>query len=214
MKKQIPEFTDDDEAERFVDTADLAQYDLSGFKPTRFEFQVKAAQLNMRLPQTLLDAVKKVAKAKGIPYTRFVRETLEHVITDQNDKSVFASRIYAVGNIQVTAQNDEIIVSGRSISLPSKQRMILELFISQKGVILTKEILLHHIYGVEDQPEPKLIDVLMYNLRKTLSQAGADPMIRIVWGRGYMLQSPEQVEEKRIASTSTSSRRKKLQAAS
>ena len=76
MSKPIPAFQNDDEAARFVEQADLTHHDLSGFVPTRFEFEAKAAQLNMRLPQTLLAAVKAQAKARGIPYTRFVRETL------------------------------------------------------------------------------------------------------------------------------------------
>jgi len=59
----------------------LSKHDLSGFTPTRFEFHPKAAQLNMRLPQPLLDAVKERAKAQGIPYTRFVRETLEQAVS-------------------------------------------------------------------------------------------------------------------------------------
>ena len=75
--KEIPPFKTDEEADRFVDTADLSQYDLSGFKPVQFEFQRKAAQLNMRVPAPLLDAVKVRAKARGIPYTRYIREVLE-----------------------------------------------------------------------------------------------------------------------------------------
>lgn len=80
MNKPIPELETDEDAERFIETADLTQHDLSRFMPTRFEFQPKAAQLNMRLPQPLLDAVKESAKARGIPYTRFVRETLEQAV--------------------------------------------------------------------------------------------------------------------------------------
>ena len=37
MKKKIPAFESDEEAERFVDTADLSEYDFSQFKPVRFE---------------------------------------------------------------------------------------------------------------------------------------------------------------------------------
>ena len=81
MSKPIPDLKTDAQAERFVDEADLSAHDLSGFVPTRFEFQPKAAQLNMRLPQPLLEAVKASAKARGIPYTRFVRETLEHAVS-------------------------------------------------------------------------------------------------------------------------------------
>ena len=80
MKKKIPSFETDEEAERFVDTADLTEYDLSGARPVRFELQRKAAQINMRLPKPLLDAVKAHAKARGIPYTRFIRETLEQAV--------------------------------------------------------------------------------------------------------------------------------------
>lgn len=37
MKKKIPTFETDADAERFVDTADLSEYDLSRLRPTRFE---------------------------------------------------------------------------------------------------------------------------------------------------------------------------------
>ena len=77
MKKKIPSFKTDAAAERFVARADLSQYDLSGLTPVRFEFEKKTAQLNMRLPKPLLDAVKVRAQQRGIPYTRFLRELIE-----------------------------------------------------------------------------------------------------------------------------------------
>lgn len=80
MKKKIPVFESDEAAERFVETADLSEYDLSHFKPVRFEFEAKAAQVNVRMPKLLLDAVKERAKLRGIPYTRFIREVLEREI--------------------------------------------------------------------------------------------------------------------------------------
>lgn len=80
MKKKIPVFRTDEEAERFVAEADLTEYDLSQFKPVRFEFEKKAARVNMRLPEALLNAVKARAQARGIPYQRFIREALEQAI--------------------------------------------------------------------------------------------------------------------------------------
>ena len=75
--KPLPSLRSDAEAEAFTAEADLTQYDLSGFKPMRFEVAPKEAALNMRLPGALLEAVKAKAKAKGIPYTRYVRMLLE-----------------------------------------------------------------------------------------------------------------------------------------
>jgi predicted DNA binding CopG/RHH family protein len=80
MKKRIPAFESDEEAERFVATADLTEYDFSQFKPVRFEFARKDARVNMRLPEPLLAAVKARAKARGIPYQRFIREALEDAV--------------------------------------------------------------------------------------------------------------------------------------
>ena len=81
MKKTIPTFRSDAEAERFVATADLSKYDLSGLKPVRFEFEKKSAQLNMRVPKGLLDAVKQRSAVRGIPYTRFIREAVESALS-------------------------------------------------------------------------------------------------------------------------------------
>ena len=50
------------------------------FEEVSAEFEKKDQQINMRVPKPLLQAVKARAKARGIPYTRFIRETLEHAI--------------------------------------------------------------------------------------------------------------------------------------
>lgn len=75
--KKIPALRSDEEAERFVDTADLSEYDLSEFKPMRFELAKKEASLNMRLPSSLMNAIRAKADALGIPYSRYVRMVLE-----------------------------------------------------------------------------------------------------------------------------------------
>jgi predicted DNA binding CopG/RHH family protein len=78
--RKLPVLLTDDEAERFIDTADLSEYDLSGFKPMRFELARKDERVNMRLPGELLTAVKAEAKARGLPYQRFIREVLERAV--------------------------------------------------------------------------------------------------------------------------------------
>ena len=75
--KPMPSLFSDEEAEAFTAKADLTLYDLSGFKPMRFEISPKEAALNRRLPVALLNAVKSKAEAKGVPYARYVRMLLE-----------------------------------------------------------------------------------------------------------------------------------------
>ncbi|MEZ5930362.1 MAG: CopG family antitoxin [Alphaproteobacteria bacterium] len=76
----LPEFETDEKAEHFVDEADLMQYDLSSGRITRFEFEKKTKQVNLRMPESLVQAVKAKAAARGIPYQRFIREALEKAL--------------------------------------------------------------------------------------------------------------------------------------
>lgn len=80
--KRVPKMTTDEEAEAFLDQ-DLSDLDFSQFQPARFEFARKSARLNMRLPDELLEAVKKRASARGVPFTRYVRELMERDIAKQ-----------------------------------------------------------------------------------------------------------------------------------
>ena len=75
--KPLPEFDSDEAAETFVGTANLSEYDLSGFRRMSLEALMKEVQVNVRLPQKLYQAVKDDAARQGVPYSRFVRSALE-----------------------------------------------------------------------------------------------------------------------------------------
>jgi len=80
MKKKVPRLKTDKQAEAFL-ARDLSDLDFSQFKPAQFEFEKKDEQVNMRVSTPLLAALKARAKARGIPYARFIREALERAIT-------------------------------------------------------------------------------------------------------------------------------------
>jgi predicted DNA binding CopG/RHH family protein len=82
MKKPIPTFKTDKQAEDFVANADLTDYDLSGGEVVRFELKRKDKSVNLRLPAQLLEAVQNRAKRVGVPYQRFIRMALERALHD------------------------------------------------------------------------------------------------------------------------------------
>ena len=74
----------------------------------------------------------------------------------------------------------------------AKQRSVLSL---RKGMMLTKEMFLNHLYGGMDEPGQKIIDVFICKLRKKLANAsGGKDYIETVWGRGYVLREPSDDE--------------------
>ena len=93
-----------------------------------------------------------------------------------------------VGPVQLNLDSREVLVSGRPVHLTGKEYAILELLVLRKGMVLTKEAFLNHLYGGMDEPEMKIIDVFICKLRKKLAMAGAGDMIGTVWGRGYMVR--------------------------
>jgi predicted DNA binding CopG/RHH family protein len=88
MRKPLPDLKTDEEAERFVAEADLTEYDLSEMRLVRFEFQPKSERVNMRLPKSLLDAVRAAAAKAGMPYQRFIRQTLEAAVEKPESRKV------------------------------------------------------------------------------------------------------------------------------
>ncbi len=84
MRKKLPKFKSDREAERFLDRKDLSDYIVAeNVVPARFEFERKTKSLTMRIPASLLDAVKARAARQGIPYQRLIRQALERVVSER-----------------------------------------------------------------------------------------------------------------------------------
>jgi predicted DNA binding CopG/RHH family protein len=84
MRKKFPDFKTDKEAEDFVATADLSEYDLSDMTPMRFELRKKDRAVSLRLPEKLYEAVKARAERAGIPYQRFIRMAIEQALQQRS----------------------------------------------------------------------------------------------------------------------------------
>lgn len=93
--------------------------------------------------------------------------------------------------IDLAARTTE--VNGRLVHMTNKEYAVLELLSLHKGLPLTKELISRQLYSGRDEPDLRVIDVFVCNIRKKLSVAGAGPVacIETVWGHGYALRDPE-----------------------
>jgi predicted DNA binding CopG/RHH family protein len=90
MKKKVPHFKTDEEAEAFLEQ-DLSDYLHPGnFKPMLFEIRPKEKSVNLRISEGLLQAVRESAKREGIPYQRYIRHALERAVTEPARKRIKA----------------------------------------------------------------------------------------------------------------------------
>ncbi|HEX2943384.1 MAG TPA: response regulator transcription factor [Rhodopila sp.] len=100
----------------------------------------------------------------------------------------FSQSTVRIGRLELNLDRREAIVDDREVHLTGKEYAILELLVLRKGMVLTKEAFLNHLYGGMDEPEVKIIDVFVCKLRKKLAKAGLDGVIGTIWGRGYMIR--------------------------
>jgi two-component system cell cycle response regulator CtrA len=104
------------------------------------------------------------------------------------------------GDLVVNLDSKMVEINGARVHLTSKEYQMLELLSLRKGMTLTKEMFLNHLYGGMDEPEVKIIDVFMCKLRKKLANASSGRnYIETVWGRGYFLRVPTDEEDVKIS---------------
>jgi two-component system cell cycle response regulator CtrA len=95
------------------------------------------------------------------------------------------------GRLAINLDTRVVSVDDQPVHLTGREYAILELLSLRKGITLTKEMFLDHLYRGVDEPGLKIIDVFVCTLRRKLAQAtGGNHYIETVWGRGYMLRDP------------------------
>jgi two-component system, cell cycle response regulator CtrA len=108
-----------------------------------------------------------------------------------------AQSVIRTGDLMVNLDTKTIEVTGARVQLTGKEYQTLELLSLRKGTFLTREVLLNHLYGGMDEPEPKIIDVFICRLRKKLANASSGKnYIGTAWGGGYVLREPSKDEVK------------------
>jgi two-component system, cell cycle response regulator CtrA len=96
--------------------------------------------------------------------------------------------VIRTGRMSVNLSTRTVEIDGKPLHVTGKEYAILELLSLRKGMTLTKEMFLDHLYGGMDEPEQKIVDVFICKLRKKIAAVTDDHGIETVWGRGYTLK--------------------------
>ena len=173
---------------------ELTLMDMEGYEVVR---RMRAARMNT--PVLVLSAfVRPQARVKAFaigaddfitkPYD--VSECVARMQAVVRRSKGFSQSVLQVGELELSLESRSVSIAGRPVHLTGKEYAILELLVMRKGMVLTKEVFLNHLYGGMDEPEVKIIDVFICKLRKKLAEAGARNVIGTVWGRGYTVRDP------------------------
>lgn len=94
-----------------------------------------------------------------------------------------------VGNVLLYPDNFKVEVAGSPVELSRKEYDILHYFLNRPGRLVNKSTLAESVWGdhIDQVDNYDFMYAQMKNLRKKLSDAGADIEIKAVYGAGYKL---------------------------
>jgi predicted DNA binding CopG/RHH family protein len=87
MSKKFPDLKSDEEADRWLQRADLTEYDLTEMKKVRFELARKDASISLRLPAALLATLRAEAAKANLPTQRLIRMLIEAQLAQKAAKA-------------------------------------------------------------------------------------------------------------------------------
>ena len=95
----------------------------------------------------------------------------------------------AAGDLSLDLVRREVIRNGRKIDLQPRELSLLEYLLRNANRVLTKTMIMEHIWSYNIDPQTNVVDVLVCRLRNKIDKEFPDKMIRTVRGIGYVLEA-------------------------
>ncbi|MBO4921603.1 MAG: response regulator transcription factor [Lachnospiraceae bacterium] len=95
--------------------------------------------------------------------------------------------VIEIGGIKMDKQAHEVYVDGELIDLSLKEFELLEYFISNKGVALSRDKILNNVWNYDYFGDARTIDTHVKKLRSKMGDKG--DLIKTVWGMGYKFEA-------------------------
>lgn len=94
--------------------------------------------------------------------------------------------VLSIGKITLSDNEHLVTVNGEKVVLTFKEFEILKLFMSNPGIVFSRDKLLSEVWGIDYLCESRTVDMHIKTLRQKLGDAGA--LIETVIGVGYKME--------------------------
>lgn len=95
-------------------------------------------------------------------------------------------KFLSLGDIFLDDEKHTVYVKDVPCALTFKEYELLKLLLHNAGIVVTREIILERVWGIDFEGESRTLDMHIRTLRQKLGEAGA--MIRTVRNVGYMIE--------------------------
>jgi two-component system OmpR family response regulator len=102
---------------------------------------------------------------------------------------IVAPTSLSVGDLSLDLLTRETIRDGKKIDLQPREFMLLEYLLRNAGKVISKTMILEHVWDYSFDPQTNVVDVLVCRLRNKIDKDMATKMIHTVRGVGYVLKA-------------------------
>ena len=93
--------------------------------------------------------------------------------------------VLSCGGISLDKAAHQVMIDGESVELSFKEFELLAYFMENKGIALSREKILNHVWNYDYFGDARTIDTHVKKLRSKMGKKGE--LIRTIWGMGYKL---------------------------
>ena len=104
--------------------------------------------------------------------------------------TVVRETVLRVGDLEVDLVSRRVSRRGREITLLPREFQLLEYLVRNEGRVVSRAMLLQHVWDIHFDPTTNIIDVYVGRLRRKIDDQQAYPLIHTVRGVGYCLRVP------------------------
>ena len=94
-----------------------------------------------------------------------------------------------VGDLTLDRLTREVERQGRPIDLRPREFSLLELLMRHPGRVVSKAMILSHVWGYNFDPGSNVVDVLVFRLREKIDKGFGTPLLQTSRGAGYVLKA-------------------------
>jgi two-component system OmpR family response regulator len=95
----------------------------------------------------------------------------------------------AVGDLVLDLMSRKAERAGRPLELRPREYALLEYLMRNAGRVVSKAMILSHVFDYSFDPRTNVVDVLVHRLRDKVDKGFPAPMIHTVRGMGYVLRA-------------------------
>ncbi len=95
---------------------------------------------------------------------------------------------YHVGDLELDRLSHRVTRGGQDIPLQPREFRLLEYLVRQAGRVVTRTMLLEHVWDYHFDPQTNVIDVHVSRLRAKIDKGFDKPLIHTIRGAGYMVR--------------------------